>query len=95
MQGRKINIIDVNPDAWLKREGRIALAHAANIGDNRRAIGRRRRAQGYVRRGLSHIGKVLIAACVNHVRIERGDRKRRLLKALLSELSGDDDGVGA
>ena len=89
---REIDVVDIDADAGLEREGGVALADAADIGRDRRAEGRRRLAQGDVGRVDADVGEVGLAARFEHLAGDGGDRERRVLEVLLPELGGDVDG---
>src|SRR5690606_6368797 len=92
-QRRVIDVVDVEADARLERGVEVVLADAANARGHRRAEGRALRLQGYRRRLRGDLRDVRLAACLEHLGVDRGDRQRRVLQVLLAELGGDDDRV--
>ena len=90
-EGRVIDVVHIEADARLERRIEIVLPDTADRRGERGAEGGALRLQRHVRRLRGDLGDVRLAACFEHRGIDRGDRQRRILEVLFTELRGNDD----
>ena len=86
-----VDVIHIEPDAGLERRVEVVLADAADVGDERGAEGRALRLERHRRGLVGHLADVGLAARLEHLGVDRGDRERGVLQVLLAELRGDED----
>jgi hypothetical protein len=92
-QRRNEHVVDVDADARIERVVEVGLADAADVRDQAGAAVLRLRRERHVRRLRGDFGDVGLAARLEHLGVDRGDRDRRVLQVLLAELRGDGDDV--
>ena len=89
-QRRIIDVVDIDADAGLVGRAEIELADAADRGADRGAEGGALLAQGHVRGLVGDLDEAVLAALLEQLGRNRGDRERRILQPLRAELGGDD-----